>query len=386
MDLNPDSYNLNEISNFFSLEPNHTYDQINNAFRRKHNEVTVSNMPAEQKDAMCSFFEQLKNKLVLHLTTSNVPHNNFMTNESLYLPKNNSKIDDHVDIVTNNQIVYPTGSSKEISAGIMNPIERNLMKNLVHIDTRFKQNYVIEGNTKFTFKMPTSFKNVVSMTINSFEQPGFIYNFSAALGNNTLQFALGTNAYEDITIDDGKYTKDSLITEIVRAINANNNINNVTLAISDTTGKLTFSETTASDFKVKFPAINNKVNLGFILGFTKKEYNVTATAGNRTLTAEKILDIDFNNYYYLSLNDYQGSASQPHYAVMNNNFVTKNIFAKLKNNQEDNNTDYFIKKDYFGPVTLERFTFELLDKYGNPLDISGADYSFSLELEILYKY
>ena len=183
--------------------------------------------------------------------------------------KNDFKIDDHVDIVTNNQIIYPTGSSKEISAGIMNPIGRNLMKNLVHIDTRFKQNYVIEGNTKFTFKMPTSFKNVVSMTISSFEQPGFVYNFSAALGNNTLQFALGTNAYEDIKIDDGKYTKDSLITEIARAINANANINNVTVAISDTTGKLTFSETTASDFKVKFPAINNKVNLGFILGFTK---------------------------------------------------------------------------------------------------------------------
>ena len=104
------------------------------------------------------------------------------------------------------------------------------------------------------------------------------------------------------------------------------------------------------------------------------------------LSGEKILDIDFNNYYYLSLNDYQSSTNQPHYAVMNNNFVTKNIFAKLKNNQEDNNTDYFIKKDYFGPVTLERFTFELLDKYGNPLDISGADYSFSLELEKLYKY
>ena len=67
--------------------------------------------------------------------------------------------------------------------------------------------------------------------------------------------------------------------------------------------------------------------------------------------------------------------------------MTKNIFAKLKDHEsEENNTDYFVKKNYFGPVTLNRVTFELLDKYGNALDLQGADYSFSVEIEILYKY
>ena len=71
---------------------------------------------------------------------------------------------------------------------------------------------------------------------------------------------------------------------------------------------------------------------------------------------------------------------------MNKNFVTKNIFAKLKNKHDDGNTDYFVKKNYFGPVTLEKVSFELLDRYGNSLDLNGLDYSFSVELELLYKY
>ena len=78
MDLNPDNYNLNEISEFFNLAPNHTFTQINDAFRRKHNEATLSNnLTRDQKKSMCSFYEQLKNKLVLHLSRSNVPNNEF---------------------------------------------------------------------------------------------------------------------------------------------------------------------------------------------------------------------------------------------------------------------------------------------------------------------
>jgi hypothetical protein len=374
MDLNPENYNLNEISNFFELNPNHTITEINDSFRRKHNQVMFAeNIEHDQKNNMCSFFEELKNKLVLNITQNNV------VPSSLNF-KLTDKIDDHVDTVINSQVIYPAGGNhKEVSAGFMNPIDRNVIKTLIHIDTRFKQNYVVDGNTKFTFKMPTSFKNVIAIKLNSFEQPPVVYNFSESLGNNTLQFALGTNAYQNITIDDGNYTKTTLVTEVSRAINANTSISAVTCALDADSGLLNISH--ASNIKVKFPGINNKVNLGYILGFNKTEYT-----GNASITAEKVLDTDFNNYYYLSLNDYQGSAHQPHYAVMNQNFVTKNIFAKLKNNKESENTDYFIKKNYFGPVTLERFTFELLDKYGNSLDVKGSNYSFSLELDILYKY
>ena len=174
MDLNPDNYSLNEISQFFNLKPNHTFTEINDAFRRKHNEATLSNnLSRPKKDELCSFYEQIKNKLVLHLARSNVPHNDF--NKGPQRAVVGDKIDDHVDTVINSAVLYPAGTSKEISAGIMNPIERNLLKNVIHFDTRFKQNYVIE-NSKFSFNMPTGFKNVISVKLSSFELPKHIYN------------------------------------------------------------------------------------------------------------------------------------------------------------------------------------------------------------------
>ena len=379
MDLNPNNYNLNEISEFFNLAPNHTFNQINDAFRRKHNEATLSsNLSREQKNRMCSFYEQLKNKLVIHLAKSNVPQNEF--NKGPIQMKVGDKIDDHVDTVINSAVLYPSGTSKEISAGIMNPIERNILKNVIHFDTRFKQNYVIEStsdkckNTKFSFNMPTGFKNVISVKLSSFELPKHIYNISEALGNNTFTYNVGGGDISE-TLDEGRYTAATLVAKL-------NALAGLTVTRDADTGKIDIAGTT---LQLKFPAVKDRVNLGYLLGFTKKEYNTAATA-NYTAESLPKLELD-NEYYYFSFNDYQQSVNHNHFAVMNKNFVTKNIFAKLKDHEsEENNTDYFVKKSYFGPVTLNRVTFELLDKYGNALDLKGADYSFSVEIEILYKY
>jgi len=393
MDLNPGNYNLNEITVFFNLEPNHTFTQVNDAFRKKHNEISLSNgISKEQKDEMLFFLVQLKNKLVLHLSKQNVSHNNF--NNSL-VPNNNTndKIDDHVDTVTNNKIMYQAGVSKEVSAGRINPIERNILNNVIHFDTRFKQNYTV-SDSKFTFKFPTSFKNCISMKLLSFEIPQTIYNFTTNLGNrtfvihadNTASVSAARNVDTTITIDEGKYTKTTLLSEIQSKLVTNVDAN-FTVAENDAdTSLLRIRNSNSVEFTLKFPGIKDRVNLGFILGFAD-ETKVAATSGtNRDAIGTKIPDFNFNNYFYLSLDDYQMSVNQNHYAVMNKNFVTKNIFAKLKNKTDESNTDYFIKKKYFGPVTLERVTFELLDRYGNALDLKGLDYSFSVELELLYKY
>ena len=381
MDFNPDNYNLNEISEFFDLNPNHTFTEINDAFRKKHVEATLSkNLSSPDKDKMCSFYEQLKNKLVLHLARSNVPQNDF--NKGPRRAIVGDKIDDHVDTVINSAVLYPSGSGKEISAGIMNPIERNILKNVIHFDTRFKQNYVIEStsekckNTKFSFNMPTGFKNVISVKLSSFELPKHIYNISQALGNNTFTYEIG-GVPVDVEIDEGRYTATTLVVKLNAVLPTT-----FTVTRDADSGKIKIADS-GNNLQLKFPVVRDRVNLGYLLGFTKKTY---AAAAEHTAESLPKLELD-NEYYYFSFNDYQQSVNHNHFAVMNKNFVTKNIFAKLKDHEsEENNTDYFIKKSYFGPVTFNRVTFELLDKYGNALDLKGADYSFSVEIEILYKY
>jgi hypothetical protein len=44
----------------------------------------------------------------------------------------------------------------------------------------------------------------------------------------------------------------------------------------------------------------------------------------------------------------------------------------------------FRQRDYLGPVSLNKFTIELLNKYGDLIDLNNNDFSLSLELTVVY--
>ena len=53
----------------------------------------------------------------------------------------------------------------------------------------------------------------------------------------------------------------------------------------------------------------------------------------------------------------------------------------IDNSRIENNT-----RKYFGPVTIKRLEVELLDEYGNTVDMNNMDWSFSLKARRLYQY
>jgi hypothetical protein len=42
-------------------------------------------------------------------------------------------------------------------------------------------------------------------------------------------------------------------------------------------------------------------------------------------------------------------------------------------------------REYYGPTHLQKFYIRLLDKYGSIVDLNGMDFSFTLQLKILYE-
>ena len=48
-------------------------------------------------------------------------------------------------------------------------------------------------------------------------------------------------------------------------------------------------------------------------------------------------------------------------------------------------TETFRKRNYFGPVTIKRMHIQLIDEYGQKIDLNGGDFSFNLEFEVLYE-
>ena len=53
----------------------------------------------------------------------------------------------------------------------------------------------------------------------------------------------------------------------------------------------------------------------------------------------------------------------------------------------DNGAGFIEKKrEYFGPVNIQKFKIQLLNQYGEILELNNMDFSFSLELEIGYDW
>ena len=49
------------------------------------------------------------------------------------------------------------------------------------------------------------------------------------------------------------------------------------------------------------------------------------------------------------------------------------------------NIDLSKTRIYNGPVTLKKMHIRILDKFGNVIDLNNMDFSFTLELELLYE-
>ena len=72
-------------------------------------------------------------------------------------------------------------------------------------------------------------------------------------------------------------------------------------------------------------------------------------------------------------------------------FLSQDIIAKIQVkfgsymiNLDDGGDNIYKKREYFGPVNIERLHIQLIDKYGQFIDLNGCDYSMSLEFEQVY--
>ena len=61
------------------------------------------------------------------------------------------------------------------------------------------------------------------------------------------------------------------------------------------------------------------------------------------------------------------------------------IDGKLNQIIDENDNLLNKKREYNGPIDLSRFYIKIMDAYGQIIDLNKMDFSFSIELEILYE-
>ena len=160
-------------------------------------------------------------------------------------------------------------------------------------------------------------------------------------------------------------------------------------------------------------------NLGWNLGFRKEYYFVdknnvyfspdnkvvlykaTATLDDGEINTNYVTNLAYligessygclhDNYIYLEIDDYHNNFASDIIVAMDNNssYLGKNTMARIQLRSnfytiicENGSDKTFKKREYFGPIKLEKLNIRLLDRFGKPLSLAQNDYSFLLDIK-----
>ena len=286
----------------------------------------------------------------------------------------------------------------------------DLRKQIVNVDSRFRDSATKEISTNFQYTFEHPYKNVIRIRIASVEIPNSWYEFSAA--NHNTSFSV--SAYDisnnlqtaTIQIEDGNYGAIDLLTTIQAQFTSKlQTPYGIFLSIypnpfsMKTTIELrgvalvgaTAPTTTGKPFYLNFlmaATANQSSNwgLGYNLGFRSLRYtvdNITDVSGGistYSVQSESLIDVTAETYVFLAVNDY--------YTVENKNTIgftqalAKIIVRDAKFSILFDDGGSLLSNDVIfpSPIDLKRIQVKLLDAYGQVINLNGLNFSFSLEI------
>lgn len=281
--------------------------------------------------------------------------------------------------------------------GVINPNKTITYKKELHFDSCFRDNYGAANTSasSFLYNLPEEIDNVVSLRLSSIVIPCIPITISKT--NNLFCISDTNGIKETVKITDGIYTHSKLVHTINSSITAKG-IQGITFKVSSNNKEQTTIENTSVDSKkITFYEPENCTNfmdtLGWLLGFRKA--HITITKDSPPVTSSGLFENNFTDYLYFSADDFQRNVTDNNIVYLNKTTINNNILGKIYRspdcgiyclNTKNSSTSYETNHNriYFGPVRLSKFRFSLLDKFGKLVDMSDMDYSFTLEVEVLY--
>jgi hypothetical protein len=424
-DLDIKNYSQKDLENFFNLNNNYNEEEIEIKEKQIRNKI-LSNYEEDEyiSTEIIDFLKKAKNVLKKLL---NIDFNTYSKVEG---GVHDIQIKQITPVMNSYNYLYPTGK--------VNPIERQVITKIICIDSLFRSNYKNTSATNFVWELPVPQQNVIEMKIVAVELPNFWYAFSNSKRNNTFSIKLfNIVGQEDITIPitipEGNYISSELVFAmnnlflsignglqyLVFEIN-NNNAKTVIRArnLTDTPSMSLYisSESNYSpdfyfmiDFSMSNPFTNDiHKTVGWLLGFRKLTYTIKNTVDYSYLDQISTTNSILYNYYLISESTYGNSLNNYIFVVIddfNKNFITdaitstknfesyigNNILGRITINSNSNaiNENYasdgiFKTRQYLGPIHLKKLQVSLIDKFGEYLEINDTNFSFALELSILY--
>ena len=416
LDLEITNYKISDLESFFKLPPNYTEEIVKEREEAIRSQILKSDeLSKDNKNNITTFLNKARQVLI---------------NKQAPVIKH----EDPPIIHTKQEEFIPSE---------LNPLEKRTTTKTLCIDTLFRENHSKTKSTDFIYKLPVYISNIVSMQLTSFEFPNMINFFSSENNSNTFEIGLynvNTGEYDSsgnqilsdvsytILIPDGNYmsnTFQTILNNIFQSTDSiglkflkaevglqTNTIIRVNNSDIDTIGNFPYD---VSDnfyspdfyFQLNF-AIENKPlykTAGWMMGFREETYTITqdnyyvSLIDSLTpivyegyLISESSYGSTMDNYMFLEIDDYHNNFPTNTFVSTNtNSYIGKNILARIVLTSgantiiTDNASDcIFKKREYFGPIKLEKFRIRILNRFGEVIQLKQNDYSFVLELKQLY--
>ena len=300
------------------------------------------------------------------------------------------------NIISHPNHTFNLTSPSNIVAGNINELNRRILKKVLLIDSRFRRNCATRTTTDFDISLPCAIKNVVSMKLTSLEIPVSFYVFSDKLRSN--EFTITYNLVDYLVkVKPGNYASQEMVDYLNNEIFSQPPYNNNVEATFDSRyGKLIIQlsstgiaagDTIDLDFRLQDnPHRDLCLNMGWIMGYRNEKYqNLT------TYEPEAFYDAGGPRYFILAVDDFKRNVDNPYIAAYDGHIGKTNILARLPQLNGINDILFndaadliYKKREYFGPVDIEKLKIRVLDEYERVIDNNNMDFSLTLEFECVY--
>ena len=420
-DLNIDNYEISEVESLLKVE--HPYS-LNDVLKSEKMIIRVisqdKNYPVEKKSGYIEFMKSAKVRLTQHMRKQlekTIQNEQDLPDEEFVIEKDVGKVVNKIsvtqsggnsfiqhpettsfnDIIDKNKYLNPIETfPTNVARSDLNNLKRKVVIQTVILNSLFREDYKNTSSTDFNLVLPYQFKNVLSIRLSSIQLPNVIYCFSGAKMNNIMFIEETGDDYHakgTIILPDGNYSVTELASTLERTINECLDINPPRFKVrgDEASQKVTiFNDysTFSMNFLKDVESSDFNSTLGWIMGFREKTYECSTR-----YTCEAVYNSAASDYIFFILNDFNNSQTQTILAMYSKSYIGDNILAMVPLTSKSyhmtfNNGHDFIekKREYFGPVNLQRMKIELRNQFGELLDLNSMDFSFSLEVEMGYDW
>jgi hypothetical protein len=261
-----------------------------------------------------------------------------------------------------------------------------------NIDTRFQEEYNILKTASFQYLLPQRITDVKSIAVRSIEIPISFYPFSKNRGNTFFQVDTTSILIADLNYDASSLVDavNSLFVSKIAATNFTITLNtNKSVTITNNTGSSRVVNFNV-DASGNFNRYSFKSTLGWCLGFRQPSYTI---ASGKSITSEGIVDVNNIRYLFLVVDEFRQSNPNSFVSPLSNSLLSKNVLARISLNPSvfsfgsiitANTFNGLLLSDqrmYSGNVDLQKLAIQLVDEWGNVIDLNQLDFSFCLEIE-----